>query len=237
MLVFITVFLASLIQGVTGFGFALVAVPLLSIFIPDFKSITPIIVIYSLITNLIIGYKTFYKIQAKSMVWLMLFGIIGTPIGIFVLMYIKLKPLKFVVGIVTAITALAMLKNFKVNIKNEKASYGIVGVLSGILNGSAGLSGPPVVLFLTNQNTDKDTFKANLAFYGIAINIFAIVLFAGEHMLGVSVLHFTITYFPALIVGVLGGIIVSKNINEATFRLLTVLLICILGLYTAISAI
>lgn len=237
MLGFISILLASIIQGITGFGFALIAVPLLSLFIPELRNITPIIVIYSLLTNVIIVYKSRRYIDLKKIIPLIIFGIIATPIGTYILLYVKVSTLKIIIGLIITITAFAMLKNFKIKIENQGISYGIVGLLSGLLNGSTGLSGPPVVLFLTNQNTDKDVFRANLTFYGIATNIFAIMIFIAEDIVNASVLSFTILYLPALIIGVFGGIMLSAKINETLFKKLTIYLITCLGLYTAISTI
>ncbi|WP_243156208.1 sulfite exporter TauE/SafE family protein [Clostridium sp. C2-6-12] len=221
----------------TGFGFALIAVPLLSLFIPELRNITPIIVIYSFLTNIIIFYKTKQYIDFKKILPLIIFGIIATPLGTYILLYINVNTLKVIVGTIIVITALAMLKNYKIKINKQNISYGVVGLLSGFLNGSTGLSGPPVVLFLTNQNTDKDVFRANLTLYGIATNVFAIILFISEGIINTSVLNFTALYLPALIIGTFLGINASSKINEALFKTLTIYLISFLGLYTVISTI
>ena len=237
MLGFISILLASIVQGITGFGFALIAVPMLSLFIPELRNITPIIVIYSFLTNIIIVYKTRQSIDLKKILPLIIFGILATPLGTYILLYVNVNTLKIIVGAIITITALAMLKNYKINIKNQNISYGVVGLLSGFLNGSTGLSGPPVVLFLTNQNTDKDVFRANLTFYGIATNIFAIILFISEGIINTSVLNFSAIYLPALIIGVFSGIRISSKINETLFKTLTIYLILFLGAYTVISSI
>ncbi|URZ03904.1 sulfite exporter TauE/SafE family protein [Clostridium felsineum] len=237
MLSFFSILLASFTQGITGFGFALIAVPLLSFFIPELRNITPIIVIYSLLTNIIILYKSRRYIDLKKVIYLVIFAIIATPIGTYMLIYVNVTVSKIIIGLVITITAFAMLKNFKIKLKNKKISYGIVGILSGILNGSTGLSGPPIVLFLTNQNVDKNVFRANLTFFGLATNIFTIILFYLEGIINISVIHFTLLYFPALIIGVLIGIVVSTKINERIFRNITIYLIILLGLYTSMSSI
>ncbi|WP_459477718.1 sulfite exporter TauE/SafE family protein [Clostridium saccharoperbutylacetonicum] len=229
---FLSILLASFTQGITGFGFALIAVPLLSFFIPELKDITPIIVIYSLLTNIILLYKLRHSIAFKKIILMIIFAMISTPLGTFLLLYINVKILKIMVGIVIFINALAMFNDFKIKIQNEKISYGLVGILSGILNGSVGLSGPPIVLFLTNQNVSKDVFRANLSFFGFITNIFTIILFAFEGIINQSILNFTIIYLPALIIGVLFGIKASSKINELKFRKLTIYLILALGLYT-----
>ena len=234
---FLSIFLASLTQGITGFGFALIAVPLLSLSIPEMRNITPLIVLYSLIVNIIIAFKIRHHIYFKKVLPLIFFGIIATPIGAGLLTYVSVKTLKIIIGLVITFTAIAMFKNFKVRIRNENLSYGIVGILSGILNGSTGLSGPPVVLFLTNQNLHKDVFRANLTFFGIATNIFAIILFIIKGIINASVLQNSIAYFPALIIGSLLGIKLSSKINEKLFRKVTISLIALLGVYTIISTV
>jgi uncharacterized membrane protein YfcA len=237
MLGFISILLASLTQGITGFGFALIAVPLLSLSISEIINITPLIVLYSLIVNLIVAYKIRHLIYFKKVIPLIFFGIIATPVGIGLLTYVSAKTLKIVIGSVIILTAIAMFRNFKVKIKNETVSYGIVGILSGILNGSTGLSGPPIVLFLTNQNLHKDVFRANLTFYGIATNIFAILLFIIKGIIDVPVLQNSIAYLSALIIGSLLGIRLSSKINESVFRKVTISLIALLGVYTIISTV
>lgn len=234
---FFIILIASLIQGITGFGFALVAVPLLSLFIPEIKNITPLIVIYSLITNIIIVYKSRKYVEFKKIVPLIVFAIIATPFGTYILISFKAKTLKIIIGIIIIITALAMLKNFKIKIRNEKISYGVIGILSGILNGSTGLSGPPVVLFLTNQGEKKDVFRANLTMFGFVTNIFAIINFIVQGIINRDTFTFTVVYFPALLLGVIIGIIVVKKISDYFFRLCTIYLIIILGVYTVISTI
>lgn len=234
---FVSILLASLTQGITGFGFALIAVPLLSFSISEIKNITPLIVLYSLLVNFIIAYKIRHHIYFKKVLPLIFFGIIATPVGTSLLTYVSVRTLKIGIGLVITLTAIAMFRNFKVKIKNETVSYGIVGILSGILNGSTGLSGPPIVLFLTNQNLHKDVFRANLTFYGIATNIFGIILFISKGIINAGVLHASISYLPALIIGSFIGIKLSSKINESVFRKVTISMIALLGIYTIISTI
>lgn len=232
---FIIILLAALVQGITGFGFALIAVPLLSLFIPEIKNITPIIVGYSLVTNVLIFCKSKNYVKLKGIIPLIIFGIIGTPIGTYILLFVNAKIMKLAIGLIICGTAIAMLKNYKIRIKNEKFSYGVIGVLSGLLNGSIGLSGPPVVLFMTNQDTKKETFRANLSIYGIVTNLFALGTFMVGGIINKTVVGYAISFFPALIIGAVIGIKFSTIISERIFKKITVYLITILGFYTVIA--
>ena len=45
-----------------------------------------------------------------------------------------------------------------ISINNIKLSYGIAGFISGVLNGSLSMSGPPIVLFFSNEGFDKNFY-------------------------------------------------------------------------------
>ena len=75
------VFLASLIQGATSFGFSLVALPLMG-FILNLKEIVPLLVILSLVLNILIALQLKMKPNIKEIFLLFIFGIIAIPFGV-----------------------------------------------------------------------------------------------------------------------------------------------------------
>lgn len=230
------IFCTSIVQGISGFGFALLAVPLLSFVLPSLIQITPLIVIYSLITNLVIISRYRNHIELKKIFILIVFGIIGIPAGLYLLLKVNVLFLKLILGIIITITSFTLYRDYKVNIKSEFFSFSFVGLLSGILNGSCGLSGPPVVLFLTNRGSDKNTFKANLTIYGIITNIFAIINFLYSGIITNSTFKIELVTLPALLLGTVIGVKVSDFISEHLFKKFILLLIGIMGIYTFISS-
>ena len=53
------------------------------------------------------------------------------------------------------VTGLAMVGGAKVKFRNKLVSFGFAGLFSGILNGGVAMSGPPIVLFLTNEGYEN----------------------------------------------------------------------------------
>lgn len=232
----LVIFAASFIQGVTGFGFALLAVPLLSYILP-LKSIVPLVVFYSLVTNLFILKETRNDIKINEIRWVIIFGIIGIPAGVYFLKVIDVNILKILIGSLILITAIAMMQGFKIKMKNEVLSSGIAGFLSGFLNGSVSMSGPPVVIFLTNRGSDKDTFRANLTAYAIITNIITIGSFIISGVSGMENIGHLIYLFPGLLAGVFAGTFLVRKINEALFKNIVLVLIIITGVTTVITTI
>ncbi|SHJ76377.1 sulfite exporter TauE/SafE family protein [Paramaledivibacter caminithermalis] len=234
MIGFIVIFSAGLVQGATSFGFSLLSVPLLSIFLP-LKIIVPMLVIYSFIMNSIILYQIREYVKLKRISLLIISAVIATPIGANLLINLDESILKIIVGVIVTISSILFHFGYKIKVDNEKLAYVPVGIVSGLLNGSVSISGPPVILFLTNQGTEKQVFRATLTAYFWILNIMTIAIFIYKKLITIEVLKFTSYLLPALIVGVLIGVKLGNKVEEETFKKLTTVLIVIMGILSIIS--
>ncbi|SKC84238.1 sulfite exporter TauE/SafE family protein [Maledivibacter halophilus] len=233
---FIVIFSAGLVQGATSFGFSLLSVPLLGAFMP-LKIIVPMLIIYSFIINSIILYKIREHLELKRISLLIIAAVVTTPIGANMLINLDESILKIMVGIIVTISAVSFYFGYKVKIKNEKLAYIPVGLVSGLLNGSISISGPPVILFLTNQSVEKQVFRATLTGFFWVLNIMTIIIFLSKKLINVQVLKFTGYLLPALIGGVFIGINFGNKVKEETFEKLTTILIIIMGILSIVSGI
>lgn len=234
-LAFMIIMFSSMIQGITSFGFSLLAVPLLSMILP-LKVVVPMLVIFSLGMNIVIFTKVKGHINKIHISLLVVFGLVSIPIGINVLQDFNESIIKLIVGIVILISAISMNFGLKVKFKNQNIAYAITGFLSGILNGSSSLSGPPVILLLSNEGASKENFRKTLSTYFLILNFFTIPIFIMEKMVTSEILLTTIKLSPALLIGVFSGVIFGNRLPDAIFRRVTLMLIFIMGILTVFSA-
>lgn len=234
MLGFLVIFSAGLIQGATSFGFSLLALPLLGIILP-LKVIVPMLVIFSLIMNSMILYKIRKYVNLKRISILTISAVIATPFGASLLNSIDEGILKVSIGIIVTITAIAFQFGFKFPVKNEKLAFIPIGLTSGVLNGSLSISGPPVILFLSNQNTDKQTFRSTLTAYFWILNLITIFIYVYNKMMTIEVIKYSGYLLPALVIGVLVGIKLGNLLKENTFKILTTILIISTGILSIIT--
>lgn len=230
------VMISSIAQGITGFGFALLAVPLLSLIMP-FGQVVPIVVGLSLFSNLVMILKLYQHVELKKIWLLIVFGFIGIPIGGYILLVIEAVILKVLVGLFIFVFAILLLRKITFPIRNEYLAFPIVGILSGLLNGSISASGPPLVLFLTNQGKDQQVFKANLAFYGVFLNISTMVVFFMNGTLSRDVIELIVQLLVIMIVGTVIGMVVAKKIDKDMFRKLVIYLLLVSSVWMILGAI
>lgn len=225
------VFFAGMTQGLTSFGFALIAVPFLSMRLP-IAEVVPMVVVLCLGTNLIMLAQTSRRVELHKIGVLVVSSLVAAPLGTLALLHVVPQTIKAVVGVVIVLVSGVMLMGLRFPVRSERLALVPVGMLSGFLNGSISMSGPPVALFMSNQNEDKDVFRANLTLYATILNVFTIGTFAVGGMLTRRVADTLAWSVPAMIVGVILGGWLESRVSQEAFRKLALYLILGSGLWT-----
>nr|HPJ39641.1 TSUP family transporter [Spirochaetota bacterium] len=78
----ITIFTSALIQGMTGFGSALVAMAILPLFLPV-RTVTPLVLLVGLLLNIIIFVRFHQHFDMKKLFPIIIGAAAGVPIGVY----------------------------------------------------------------------------------------------------------------------------------------------------------
>ncbi|CAM4063666.1 sulfite exporter TauE/SafE family protein [Saccharibacillus endophyticus] len=225
---------ASFIQSLTSFGFALIALPLLSLFLPLHQAV-PIIVIFSLFVCLLVVIPNRRDINVKQIWLLIAAGMVAAPFGTYLLIAVEAYVLKTITGLLISLFAALMLLGRSLPIRKERTAFLTAGLLSGLLNGSISVSGPPLALILSNQGMSKQAFRANLALNGVVLNLVSIVSFAAGGLLDRETGNFLLWTIPAMLVGAWLGARAVHRFDERLFKKVSLWLILVSGIWTTLS--
>ncbi|MDR0513083.1 MAG: sulfite exporter TauE/SafE family protein [Treponema sp.] len=230
----VIVAVSGFVQGVTGFGLSIAAIPFLILLFP-LREIVPSIAVLAIITNCLVLIPARREVKFKKFRIMVLMSVLFTPLGILSLQHFNQYYLKLIFGVLITFFSLMLIFKKTFSMKNEKAGYTITGIISGVLNGSLSISGPPVVLLLSNQGIEKETFRANISLYFFILNVITIAIFLINGMLNMVIFERLIFFMPALFVGALLGIKISKKVKNETFGKLVLVLLIFSGVWTTIS--
>lgn len=225
---------AALTQGLTGFGFNLVSVPVMIMVLPP-DVVVPIVMIYATAMTIAIAIEARKWIDVGRIWPLMIAGVAGIPVGVWLLKVLDAGVLKVLIGVAITVFGVAFLWGFAVQIRNERLAMGPVGLVSGILAGCTAMSGPPVILFLQNQRVGKQAFRANLGVYFSAIGLASIAAFAVAGLMTVPMMRYTLLLLPATVVGGIAGIKLAHRIDERLFREIALVIVTIAGIAAVCS--
>lgn len=197
--------LAGFTQGLTGFGSALVSVPLLSLIISA-QTAVPMAGIFGWLVTLPIAWKMRHSIQHKTGLILFVGSIPASFIGAKLLANLPSQYILLTMGIVLIASSLHSMCSTKPLFK--KASMPITlgaGFTSGVLGASVGESGPPVIAYTSMQPWTADQTKSTLTFFFMLQMIGANIGFWNEGLITDEVVSLVISAMPAFVLGLAGG--------------------------------
>ncbi|MEO1401005.1 MAG: sulfite exporter TauE/SafE family protein [Cyanobacteria bacterium J06635_1] len=217
LIIVITTFGAAFIQGVAGFGFALIAMPILS-GLTSIQMAAPLVALTTLTNNLILCIYYRQSFDRKVVTTLLTGSVLGIPIGFLALGYLPATWMLITLGLIIVTYAIYSLASPMVPIVKSKLwAYG-AGFLSGVLLGSFNLPGPPIILYGSSQRWSQETFKGNLtSFFWVSVAI--VVLGHGlQNRISRDIIYQFLMAIPSLILGLFLGVTFAKSFDPKIFR-------------------
>jgi uncharacterized membrane protein YfcA len=234
-IVALIILVASSVKGLTGFGFALTSMPLLTIFLEP-RTAVPLITMCSVFLDGYTLWEARKQVQYKGIIPLVISGIIGMTMGTYFLVSLDSEDIRLGIGVVTIIFTIASMMGIRKEISNIKMASIPVGLVSGILGGSMSISGPPIVLFFNNQNIEKTTFRANVIAYFFSLYIATVPAYMFGNLITTDLLSSSAIMVPIMFVGATMGIKLSRKVDELIFKKIALTLVLITGIMAILSA-
>jgi len=230
------IFFSTLTRSTFGFGDALIAMPLLALFL-DIKVATPLIALIAFFIAISILIKNWKKVEFKSAWRLIITSLVGIPIGLWYLNDINENIIKLILGFIVLIFAIYSLLKPKIHqLKGEKYSW-IFGFIAGILGGAYNTNGPPIVIYSSLKKWKPQNFRATLQGYFFTTGIMVIVGHGVAGNFTSQVLSFFAYCLPVVIVALVVGAHLNKIIPIHRFYKFIYIILFILGLILVFNAI
>ena len=229
------IFVASMVAGLCGFGFALVSVPFMMLFLSP-KTVIPLITISSLALKTALLLEARRHVEWRNVASLMAPGIVGMLIGVWLLTNFGIGSLKLYIGVIITLFALASLLGLRRDFENERAATVFAGFLAGLLGGSSSIPGPPIVLFFQNQRMAKEAFRANLIAFFLSLYLVTIPMYVLNGLITWELAKASLIFVPPILLGAGAGIRLSHRIDEALFKKIVLVLVTITGFISILTA-
>ena len=228
------VFFAAVVRGTTGFGFALVLAPVLLLLLEP-KSVVVIDLLLGLLSNVFVVATSLRSVRWRWLTPMLVGVVLGIPLGVFTISVISPSALKVMIGVVVLVFAVPLALGFTRAFRREKPVAGLAGFAGGFLASSTSLGGPPVVLFMHNQDWRKEAIHPSLAACFLLTTSGSLVGLLISGLVRLPTVLTAASLAPALLVGTAVGIVAFRRINERVFRLLSVVIIFGAGIVAVLS--
>lgn len=220
------VLLAYVIFGVSGFGSALINVPVLAHFLP-LQTVVPLALLLDFSASLLTGTRFRRSVHGREIGVLVPFGILGTILGVILLVNLPREAALLALG---ALILCYGVYNF---FRHEHATrisrrWAIpAGLLGGTIGGMFGTGGPVFVIYLSRRLTDTAQLRANLAAIFTLQTAARIVIFLiSGLLLQLTVLLTALALFPVMLLGLrLGNLLHARLSRMRIMQVISALLI------------
>lgn len=208
---------AGLSRGFSGFGAALIFVPLASALVGP-KLAAPILVI---IDGIFASYliPSSLKLGDRRDVLLMFMGaLVGVPLGTIILTHYSPLTLRWLIaGMATAMLML-LASGWRYRGKPHALATIAVGSISGLFSGIAQIGGPPVVSYWMGTDTAHAKLRANIILYFAASSILSVITYVWGGLMSIEILKFSLFAGPVYGVGTFVGSKLFSFASPAVFR-------------------
>ncbi|PKR77345.1 hypothetical protein CEY16_11470 [Halalkalibacillus sediminis] len=229
----IIILIASILQTSTGFGFSIVATPFL-LLIFEAREAIQINLVLSLVISIALIAKIKKDIDFGMMKRFIMGSAVGLPVGIVIFLTVNINQLKLGVGLVILILTILLMLRFR--IKESQRRDLIVGGLSGSFTSSIGMPGPPILLYFSGADTQKEKIRGTtLAFYLFIylMSLLIQVIFAGTSQ---TVWVSGGLALPLVLLGLYLGQLLFSWIDQHIFRIFTYIILGMTGVYLLIES-
>jgi len=230
----VAVFSAALIQVVAGFGFALLAVPVMTLAIPTRDAVV--------VTTLLgMGMSSWQAAHGRADTdWrlvrrLAIAAYAGMPFGLWVFVAVDDHVLRLMLGVAVLI-AVGLLA-FDVNLHHSGPALDVgAGFLSGVLNTSISTNGPPLVFALQARQLAPQPFRSTITTVFALSNLLGVTLFVAAGKVHRDGLVAAAIALPSLFVGQLVGFPLRRHVHGDRFRWLVLALMVVAAASAIVAA-
>ncbi|MEV5896575.1 sulfite exporter TauE/SafE family protein [Nonomuraea fuscirosea] len=229
----VIILLASTVHAVTGFGYALVATPLLALTVDPHTAVVAT-TMSALAMTITIGVRQRHHAEWKVAMIAMAGILLGMPLGLWVYGATSERVLTALIGVGVLGCTLMVWRRVKVP-GNVPVLVG-VGLLSGALSTSTGTNGPPMVAAFQGMGYDPRKFRATLAAVFAGTSVFSLIGFAVAGQVNSQSLWIGLVGVPVVQLGYFIGDAVFSRIDPDRFRRVVLLALIVSAGMTLFSA-
>ncbi|MDI6101840.1 sulfite exporter TauE/SafE family protein [Actinoplanes sp. NEAU-A12] len=151
---------AALAQAATGFGFSLLAVPLLGLVVGPVDAVVGSSILAVLINAAAVT-RDHAEVRWRTARTVLVAGLAGLPFGLLLLTLLPARTLTILIAVCVLGGAFAIWRGLR--LRAGRAAIAAAGFLSGILTTATGVNGPPMAAAFSAMGLPPRQFRATLA--------------------------------------------------------------------------
>jgi uncharacterized protein len=217
---------AGMARGFSGFGAALIFVPVAARFIGP-QQASPVLLITDAIVAAPLIWKMWPQARKPEVALMALGGFVGVPLGTYILKSGDALVLRWLIAGLTTTMLVLLLSGWRYRGRPHKLLTILVGSVSGLFSGIAQIGGPPVVAYWLGGDTKAAVMRASTFLYFAIGSATTMVSYGVCGLLTGTVFSISVMVLPFFALGLWIGNHMFGFASEMFFRRSCLLLIAV----------
>jgi uncharacterized membrane protein YfcA len=229
--------LAGLVQGLSGFAFSLIALSVWAWALAP-QIAAPLAVFGALLGQIASLASVRGGFDVSRIAPLVIGGVIGVPIGVFLLHNVDPVRFKLAIGIFLTLYGLyGLLTSGAARISAGGTGLdAFIGLIGGVLGGLGGMSGSVPAIWTQLRGWKRDLRRATMQVYNIAMHALTLTIYARTGTLDAATFRLFAIVAPAMLIPSYLGARLYGSFSEKTFTRFILLLLLASGVALAFGS-
>jgi len=210
-------FVAGTARGFSGFGSALIFMPLASSFAAP-RLVAALLLIIDFVAAAPLLPNAWRKADRRATATIVFGALIGVPIGTYFLSRLEPVTTRWIISVFVFALLLLLLSGWRYRGKDHATISIGIGGLSGFCSGLAQTGGPPIVGYWLGRPIPSVIARANIFLFFGASDFFSAVSYAAAGLITLDAIKFAFVVGPVYAVGVWFGASLFGKASVTVFR-------------------
>lgn len=216
--------LAGMVRGFTGFGTAMVFMPIAALVLE------PVWAIAAMLTFDVVGAAPLQKKAIRDgephdVLLLLLGAVIGLPLGVYLLTLMDPVVFRWLVSCLSLALLVLLMSGWRYRNPLNALCTSLVGAMGGFLCGVAALPGPPIILSYMSSPRPAAVIRGNTMMYLFVVDIMTFLVFGLKGLLVLLPVLIGVVLSAPYMIGALAGQRIFDPDKEYVYRRVAFVLI------------
>lgn len=213
----VAAFLAGLARGFSGFGAALIFIPLASTVIGPAQA-APLLLVVDLVLSVGMIPDAWRRADKASVGTMSLGALIGVPLGTLALALADPLWLRWGIVVVVVLLLSLLMSGWRYHGRPRMPLTILVGLIAGLFSGAAQVGGPPVVAYWLGGGNQSALVRANIVIYFLVSSLISLASYLAGGLMTMTILALAIITAPAYGIALFIGTRLFGRASEIMFR-------------------
>jgi uncharacterized protein len=223
-------FISGTARGFSGFGSALIFMPLASSMASP-RLVAALLLIIDFIGAMPLLPNAWRLADRKATAVIVAGALVGVPIGTWLLTRLDPVTTRWIISGFVGALLLLLLSGWRYRGKDHVTLSVGIGALSGFCSGLAQTGGPPIVGYWLGRPVASGIARANIMLFFGASDFFSIVSYAATGLINRDAILFSLLVGPIYAIGIGAGSLLFGRASDTIFRAICYVLIALAAIF------